>query len=229
MNFQRYAVYYAPQYTPLAQFGADWLGWDAIHGMSADHPDIAGLPRPVAEITAAPRKYGFHATIKPPMRLAEGSSYDRVAQDLEALARKTRPVALAGLELTQLGRFLALTISGDASGLNVVAADVVKTLDRHRAPMTEAELLRRDTPGLTEAQRENLRTWGYPYVLDDYRFHMTLTGKLPKAEASSLAETLKPVLLPLLPQPFIINALCIYGEAEDGQFHHIESFPLGRI
>ena len=31
---------------------------------------------------------------------------------------------------------------------------------------------------VTERQASNLDRWGYPYVFDDFRFHMTLTGPL---------------------------------------------------
>ena len=80
--FTRFAVYYAPEPGPLADFGAAWLGWDATAGSARAHPDIAGLPRPVAEITQTPRKYGFHGTVKPPFRLAPGSTPEALAADL---------------------------------------------------------------------------------------------------------------------------------------------------
>lgn len=228
-QFQRYAVYYAPLYGPLAEFGAAWLGRDAVHGIETPPLHIPDLPHPSSEITKSPRKYGFHATIKPPMRLAEGANYADIAQELEALARKTRPIALAGLELTPLGRFLALTISGDAAPLSEFAGTIVQRLDKYRAPMTAEEFDRRNAAHLTDSQRDNLKAWGYPYVMDQFRFHMTLTDKLPKTEVGQVADCLRPHLIPILPFPFIIDAVSIFGEDSDGLFHHIERFPLGRI
>lgn len=66
MQFRRYGLYYTPRPGALAEFGAAWLGWDPVAGQSMAHPAIDGLPRDISEITASPRKYGLHGTIKPP-------------------------------------------------------------------------------------------------------------------------------------------------------------------
>ena len=74
-DFRRYAIYFAPRpRRALARFGAAWLGWDAEAGADRDGPELAGLPRPRAEIVATPRRYGFHATLKAPFRLARGAT-----------------------------------------------------------------------------------------------------------------------------------------------------------
>ena len=98
---------------------------------------------------------------------------------------------------------------------------------RHRAPLTDDELARRRAANLTPDQEALLLRWGYPYVLDAFRFHITLSGKLPKAEAEATLATLTPHLAPLLDAPFIIDNLCLLGEAQDGMFHLIHRYPLG--
>lgn len=225
-KFKRYAVYYAPQSGALADFAADWLGWDACAGAARAQPEIAGLPRPVSEITATPRKYGFHGTIKPPFRLAGGSDLSAVKADLAALAARLAPVEMAGLHLHALGRFLALTPVGDAGALAALAADVVRGLDAHRAPAPPEELARRRGAGLSAAQEENLIRWGYPYVMDQFRFHLTLTGKLAKGEVDQVAAALAPVLGPILPAPFRVESLCLFGEDADGMFHLLHRYAL---
>ncbi|MCT4373048.1 DUF1045 domain-containing protein, partial [Yangia mangrovi] len=125
-DYSRFAIYYAPQPGPLADFAAAWLGWDPARGLSVPHPALPGLPRAVAEITEAPRKYGFHGTLKPPMRLT--GSAGALHADLGALAARLAPVTLSGLALTRIGSFLALTIEGDATPLARLAAEVVETL-----------------------------------------------------------------------------------------------------
>ena len=225
-RFQRYAVYYAPEPGAFADFAASWLGWDAESGSEVVHPDVNGLPLPVADITATPRKYGFHGTIKPPFRLAEGSSDVGLMADLEALASNLAPVTLDGLELSLLGRFLALTPSGDQRALADLAAKVVEGLDQHRRPASEAELKKRRGAGLSERQDANLMKWGYPYVMEEFRFHLTLSGKLSKPEAQATQDTLAPVLAPLLPRPFSVSELCLFGEASDGRFHLIHRYTL---
>ncbi|WP_353472673.1 DUF1045 domain-containing protein [Salipiger sp. H15] len=223
-DYSRYAIYYAPQPGPLADFAAAWLGWDPARGISVPHPALPGLPRPVSEITESPRKYGFHGTLKPPMRLAGGR--EALQGDLQALAARLAPVTLPGLALSRIGSFLALTIDGDAAPLARLAGEVVAALDAHRAPPSEAELARRRSARLSPAQEANLARWGYPYVMEEFKFHLTLSGKLAFGEAETVAEALRPALAPLLPQPFEIRELCLFGEAEDGRFHLIHRYAL---
>nr|WP_319247786.1 DUF1045 domain-containing protein [uncultured Celeribacter sp.] len=223
-EFKRYAVYYAPQPGPFAEFCAHWLGWDAFEGMPVPHPALDGLPRSLHEITEAPRKYGFHGTLKPPFRLS-GSRADLMA-DLEAFAAAHAPVRLDGLALSQIGGFLALTPTGDVSALEWLASEIVATLDPHRAQPGETELARRRAAGLTPRQDAYLVQWGYPYVMEDFKFHLTLTGKLTEAEAAAVKDALAPHLIPLLPEPFDISDLCLFGEAEDGRFHLLHRYTL---
>ena len=91
-GFARYAIYWAPDPGPLADWAARWLGWDPAGGMDLVHPDLPALPRPVAEITATPRKYGFHGTVKPPFRLAEGTD----AAELDLVRAALPDVPLVG-------------------------------------------------------------------------------------------------------------------------------------
>ena len=225
-GYQRYAIYYAPPPGPLARFGAAWLGWDAAAGRAMPHPRVDGLVRPVDEITAKPRRYGFHATMKPPFRLAAGSSADALHRAAEALARDMAPVSLDGLRLARLGGFLALTPLGDTDALGAVAAQVVEALDPFRAPPTEADLARRRAAGLSPRQETLLARWGYPHVMEEFRFHITLTGPLPPAEAETVRAALVPHLDPLLPRPFAIASLCLFGEDGQGRFHQLRRYPL---
>ncbi len=226
MNFKRYAIYYLPEPGPLADFGAAWLGWDAATGQDMAHPCIDGLPLPVEQITYTPRKYGLHATIKPPFRLAPGTTENALNDALAALCADQPAVTLDGLDLAQLGRFLALRPEGDETALNALAANAVRILDAFRAPLSEAELTRRRAANLSPEQDALLLQWGYPYVMESFRFHITLTGKLPKAQARQTAQVLKPHLAPLLPQPFRITTLSLMGEADDGRFHLIARHEL---
>lgn len=224
--FQRFAIYYAPEDGPLYRFASKWLGWDASAGREIAQPVVEGLPRPIAEITETPRKYGFHATIKPPFRLADGKCAEDLACEVERLARTQPPITLDGLELSQLGRFLALTPIGDQQELMKMADRFVKSLDTYRKQSTENDLIKRRKAGLSDRQLANLHEWGYPYVLQDFRFHMTLTGRMPKAELTKTHKALTPLLAPLLPKPFTLDSLCLFGEAADGRFHLIQRYAL---
>lgn len=225
-QFRRFAIYYAPAPGPLADFCSAWLGWDAARGAPVPHPDIDGLPRPVAEITERPRKYGFHATIKPPFRLAPGVPPGALHEAAAAVARGLPPVTLEGLQISRLGAFLALTPRGDDAQLNMRAASVVEALDAFRAPPTDTETARRRKAGLTPRQDQLLLRWGYPYVMDEFRFHMTLTGPLPRPEAEAVKAALVPHVEPRLSRPYVIETLSLFGEDEDGRFHQLHRYTL---
>jgi putative phosphonate metabolism protein len=225
-NYSRYAAYFAPRPGPLAEFADAWLGWSATDGREVAHPDIPGLPAPVSDLTATPRKYGFHGTLKPPFRIVEGRGRQDLEAAVHALSQTQPPVVMPSLRLARLGGFLALVPEGDTTDLAAFAATVVKELDGFRAPAGEAELARRRAAGLTPAQEAHLRAWGYPYVLSEFKFHLTLTGQLPTDDAERVRAALAPVMEPRLPQPFVVEDLCLFGEAEDGWFHLLHRYAL---
>jgi putative phosphonate metabolism protein len=225
-SYARYAIYWAPDPGAMADWTAGWLGWDPVGGRAVAHPQVPGLPLGVAEITATPRKYGFHGTVKPPFRLAEGTT----ARDLHAaaadLCATLAPVQLEGLALHRIGGFLALTPVGGPQDLSRMAARVVDGLDRFRAPPDAAEIARRNPERLTPRQRGYLERWGYPYVMEEFQFHLTLTGDLPEDQARATEAALAPVLAPMLPRPFRIDSLCLFGQGADGLFRLLHRYGL---
>lgn len=226
MDFQRYAIYYTAPAGPLADFGAAWLGWDVTSGQPVKHPHIHGLDEDISSLTQTPRKYGFHGTIKPPFRLATGTTVEGLASATRTLCNDLDALTLEGLELSQLGRFLALTVTGDATPLAELASKVVRSLDDFRAPPSDVELAKRRQANLSDRQEAYLLQWGYPYVMEEFRFHLTLTGRLKADHAKSLRDNLQPALVNFLPIPFQITDLTLVGEDRQGQFHEIERFDL---
>ncbi len=217
--FRRYAIFHTPPPGRLADFGAAWLGWDAAAGRSASHPAVAGLPRPVAEITATPRRYGFHATMKPPFAVAQGTTPEELGRAFADFCARHGPVATDGLTLTDAGGFVALTPLGDTAALDALAAAVVRDLDAFRAPPAPEALARRRAAGLDPVQERMLQRWGYPYVVEAFRFHMTLSGPVTPAEAEQIRAALGPLLAGLVPAPYPIDALSLLGEDAAGRFH----------
>lgn len=226
MNFSRYALYFTPPPGPLAALGAAWLGWDPVAGRAVAHPAMPGVPAPIAEITREPRRYGLHATMKPPFRLAEGQTANALEAAFARFCAHGAPVVLDGLTVAPLGRFLALVPEGDTSALDALAAATVRTFDPFRAPPTAAELARRRTAGLSPAEEALLVQWGYPYVMEAFRFHITLTGRMPRADIPGLRDMLAEHLRPHLARPFRVDALSLAGEDEKGRFHVIHRHPL---
>lgn len=224
-GYRRYAIYAAPE-GPLWDWASQWLGWDAARGTGVAPPHVEGLPRPLADLTETPRKYGFHATVKPPFRLAEGAGVADLDWAAGALCLRMAPAAAPGLRLARLGGFLALVPDGDDRALNALAARTVEALDAFRAPPSAEEIARRRPERLTPRQRQYLDRWGYPHVMDEFRLHLTLTGDLPEDEAAAVERVLAPRVAPFLPRPFVIDSLCLFGEALDGRFHLLQRYPL---
>ncbi len=226
-DFRRYAVYFAPRPdTALGRFGAAWLGWDAEAGAAVRGPEPEGLPRPRAEIVAAPRRYGFHGTLKAPFRLAEGAEPAALDAALRDLAAEHAPFELA-VALTAIDAFLALTPTAPVPHLDALAAACVMRLDGFRALAQPEEIARRNPEMLVDRQSEYLAAWGYPYVLEQFRFHLTLTGALPPDEQAAVRAALAPLLAPVLAEPVAFEDLCLFGEAADGRFHLIRRRRLG--
>ncbi|MGP6087182.1 DUF1045 domain-containing protein [Antarctobacter jejuensis] len=226
MHFSRYAVYVTLPKGPLSDFGSAWLGWNAATGERPDAPIVPGLPMPAHEITATPRKYGLHGTIKPPFRLADGHSHDELHDAVAAFCAARAPVVLDGLALTRLGSFLALTPVGETDALSALAADSVRDLDPFRAPLTEDEMAKRRKSRLGARQEALLAKWGYPHVMEHFRFHITLSGKLDTARAEQVRAALLPQLEDRLPRPFTIDALTLCGEDQTGYFHELHRYAL---
>jgi len=61
---------------------------------------------------------------------------------------------------------------------NAVAARCVRDLQSLAAQLSASELKRRRQAGLSAQQDAMLLRWGYPFVLDHYRLHFSLTGSL---------------------------------------------------
>ena len=218
----RCAVYFIPpREHPLCAAAASWLGRDPYTGEEVE-AFLAGPGGAEHErLTAAPRRYGFHATIKAPFRLADGRSIGELSQQLAALA-----ASLGGFDLrlviARLGSFFALVPEPPVAALEAVAAGIVADLDYLRAPLSEADRKRRKLDQLSERQREYVETWGYPYVFDEFRFHMTLTGPVASEDQPRVERALishfgaGPILVPF-------DQLAIAVEPHEGAPFHVQS------
>jgi hypothetical protein len=221
-GWRRQAIYFAPPAgSELARFGAGWLGWDAEAGTAVDGPAVPGR----AALVAAPRRYGFHATLKPPFRLADGVDAAGLDAGVAAVATGFARFRIR-LGLGWLAGFLALLPAGEAPEAAALAAACVTGLDRFRAPPDAAELARRGV-GLDAVEAANLARWGYPWVLGRFRFHMTLTGPVPEAGRAAVEADLAPRVAPLVAGPVPVSEICRFGEGADGMFRLIRRYPLG--
>ncbi|MDR3537402.1 MAG: DUF1045 domain-containing protein [Acetobacteraceae bacterium] len=220
----RVAVYFAPRPTdPLFAAGATWLGRDPEADAPAPQPDLPGI----AEVAAEPRLYGFHATLKPPMRLAEGRQWFDVVQAARALAGRIAPFTLPPLAVMDLRGFLALRETVPCSPLQTLADACVAELDPYRAPTSEAEIARRRRAALTAEQDAMLVRWGYPYVFATWFFHMTLTRRLNEAEKAVYLPAAQAHFGRALAVPQRVTDICLFTQEAAGEpFVIAERLPL---
>lgn len=182
MSRPRYAVYHAPApASPLWDLASRIVGRDAVGGERLPFPAAAPCDAPDWEaLTADPRRYGFHATLKAPFELAEGTSEADLLAAARAFAAERRTFVAPDLTVALLGDFVALRPSAPAPAIDRLAADCVVAFEPFRAPFDAAERARRLGPDPSPARIEAVDRWGYPHVFADFRFHMTLTGRLPE-------------------------------------------------
>jgi len=225
----RFAIYAAvnPE-SMLHNLASAWLGRDAARGMGLQRPVLDGIDETSAAAwTAEPGRYGFHATLKPPFQLADGRSSHALDDTLRRFAATRMPVSLGRLEVTALMDFVALRPVAPSGALRVLVDDVVRTFDVFRRRPDEAELQRRRRAGLTPRQEANLIKWGYPYVMDDFRLHFTLSGRLDDAARARAVPILTDYLAPALAEPVMIDALWLFVEPSPGApFRQVARYAL---
>ena len=224
MQFRRHAIYHLPE-GPLGDFGAAWLGWDARRGCAAPAPDLPGLPDDRAALVAQPARYGFHATLKAPFRIAPAHGPEDLLRRAELVCDHLAPFELR-LELSAEAGFLALRPDHQPPALVALEQALVTRLDDLRAPLSSEERDRRGPDRLSDLARQHLDHWGYPWVLGLFRYHLTLSGPVTPAQAQAAAEWLGPCLAPLIAQPMPVRAVALMGEDEAGRFHCLAEIPL---
>jgi putative phosphonate metabolism protein len=225
----RVAIYFTPpQDDPLTRTAAAWLGRDAFTGEAFAQSEIADIPvGEIAELTAFPRRYGFHATIKPPARLAEDAQLEDVQAALADDCRARIPITTPPLQIQQLGAFFALTFAEPSAQVSDFAAEIVRGFDRFRAPPTGEDLDRLSRDSLTKSQRRNLEEWGYPYLFNDFLYHMTLTGPVPEHRRAVMEQALAARFAPFIGRPIVINALSLFVEHDPpGPFRVFSTAPM---
>lgn len=214
----RYALYFTPAKThALTQTAASWLGRDAFTATTFSLEGQGALdPATHDALTVDPRRYGFHATLKAPFELAEGLSEQELLDALEVFCRSTEAFDIPVVQLGRLGAFFALVPDGHTPALADFAGSVVRTFEPFRAPLSEADIARRKPDSLSDKQRYNLINFGYPYVFDEFRFHMTLTGPVPDPKAQGMAAAIDHVFRAFIGQPLSIDGLALFVERDRG-------------
>lgn len=229
----RHAIYYAPaEGSPWWRFGAAWLGRDPASGAAVAQPALEAVaPEDFRALTAAPRRYGFHATVKAPFALRAGATREALAAALERFCATRAGLALPPLEVARVDDFLALVPAARESRVNDLAAECVRDFEPFRARPDAAELARHRGRGLSPRQDRYLEEFGYPFVLAEYRFHLTLTGSLdgsPPQLVAAVRAAAERAVAALAGEPLRLDALALFEQPERAApFRLVARFPLG--
>jgi putative phosphonate metabolism protein len=229
--FPRYAIYYAPPAgTALDGFGATLLGYSAWTGADLAVPEqVTNTVRDWREVTSDPRKYGFHATLKAPFALATGRSENDLLAACIAFAATPRPIPIIRPVVGAISGFIAVVPMEPPNELYRLASDCVTDFDGFRAPLAEDDRARRNPAGLTPRQCGYLDRWGYPYVLDEFRFHMTLTGRLGTERRAPILAMLRSRFAEIHLDRLAIDSIALFRQDDAGsRFRIIGHWPLCR-
>jgi putative phosphonate metabolism protein len=226
----RYALYFAPGFdAELHRLANDWLGRDAKTGAALAQPEVEGFSvEDFSALTDEPRRYGFHATLKAPFELAEGRTESELVAAFLEFAQTRPAFTLPKVVLGQLGSFFALVPQERNETLQDLAIACVEQFEPFRAPLSETDFLRRKPEKLTPTERYNLETWGYPYVFEQFQFHMTLTGQVLEELRPAMQKAAQSHFSGILDRPLSIDHLALFAEEERGAPFKIHTIvPLG--
>ena len=228
---ERFALYYAPPTdSPLWQRAAQWLGRDPADP-SLIPPDVPGIETGHRlRISESARRYGFHATIKAPMAIAPGKSQRDLETALAAFAATTGWAPIGRLKLAFIDGFLALIPERQGAEMEALAARVVRQFEPYRAPLADADREKRILQGrLSARQIELLDAYGYPYVMDQFGFHMTLTDRLPPDGRKAVLAAAEGWFADAITSPLQFDRIVLYREPSPGvAFARVADFPLAQ-
>lgn len=226
---ERFAVYFAPAEDSLLWHRASvWLGRDATSGEMLPQAVPEGFTAPrFADLTESARRYGFHGTLRSPFRLASNCSRETLETAIAGFAKTTAPLALGPAEVRNLSGFLAIMPVEQSPDLTAFAANCVAALETCRAPLTDTERARRLPERLSARQVELLDQYGYPYVMEEYRFHMTLTDRLDEGDRAAILPAAQAYFAEALAAPLTIDRVVLFYEPEPGMpFFRLTEVPL---
>jgi putative phosphonate metabolism protein len=228
-GFPRYAIYYVS--TPgsdLDRFGAQLLGYEAFSGADLPFPEgITQMAPDWRDLTRDPRKYGFHATLKAPLSLAPGKTEAELIATCGAFAGTARKIPVITPVVDSISGFIAVVPAQRSAELERLAADCTRAFDSFRAPLTPEDRARRNPAALTPRQRDHLDRFGYPYVMEDFRFHMTLTGRLEAKRREPVLAMLRDRFSKIDLKILAIDRIAVFRqETADSRFRVLQHWKL---
>ena len=230
----RYAIYFVPAAaTELFRFGSAVLGYDCYTGASIERPAaLTAEPEMWDSLTVEPRRYGFpcHAesAVSPVAGVARKPQLVSAVHSFAGLDHAI-PSLLPAVQM--LSGFAAIVPASASPAINELAGRCTTIFDAFRAPMTAQERARRLASGLNQGQIANLDRWGYPYLFADFRFHMSLTGRVDVGWRDDVLATLQKVYSRACKEHALaIERISLMRQNDDGSpFRVIEQATLRAV
>jgi hypothetical protein len=230
-NYKRYAIYYVPsENSELDLFGKCWLGWDPYKGVETTKSDLSKLPsfKKFSSLVLTPKQYGFHGTIKAPFKLKNEYTYNDLENKVREISKQIHSFYFDQLIIKKLGNFIGLIPTNNLK-VNAVSNKFVEELDYLRDELSESEIKKRKPHKLTSNQKQMLFKWGYPYVFDEFKFHLTLTSKLNVVEIDDVLRSLQNILKQVNLNKISFNNICIFGQKSDEKFYFVQRFNFNNL
>ena len=234
-KYSRYAIYYAPpKESSLEEFGRYWFGWDPLNAKLINNKQrinylngfgIKNLKNIDKNVLIA-KKYGFHGTLIPPFKLNKNYSTNLLFKKTEDIAKKFKKFKFYKFKLKKMNNFYAFVQNKKNNNINKLSNRLVRELFKFRSPLTKKEIDRRNPSKLSKLQLNILYKWGYPYLMSEFNFHMTLasevTGNKLYLELKKI-ERNKEIILNEINN---FDKIYIFGENQKGMFENLENFSL---
>jgi hypothetical protein len=150
-----------------------------------------------------------------------------LVEAMAAFCACRRRLVTGKLQLHRFPRFLALVPESETAELDWLADSCVTYFDHFRSPITPEDRARRGD--MTSAEAALFEQFGYNFIFNNFKFHITLAGPLDEPELDALQPALATAVAPLCEKPFAVEDLCLFGDPGEGApFQLVERFSLMR-
>ena len=234
-NYKRVAIYFLPKKnSSLENFGKNLLGRDINkkRKISLTRRQKYFINRgftyfdELKDYCEQPAKYGFHATLKAPFRLKRNVKTKNFYDVISHIAAQHSRFKIKGLKIVYSKKFTFITSRKPNKLLINLENDLVKHLDTFRAELNKTEIKKRIPDSLTFKQNKYLKEWGYPFVFDQFKFHMTLMNQNNNKLSNKQKLELEKLIYKISNNVIEFNEISLLGENKNGHFEEIKRFKL---
>jgi hypothetical protein len=172
----------------------------------------------------------MHGTLKPSFELSPHTTEQELLTVATLVCRGLAPLKLPALELGEIANIVSLVLEASSVELENFATYCVRAFDGYRRALTpdQEEVFRKNR--LTVHQEQMLEHWGYPYVNEEFDFHISLTDPIPdERERHRVKDVLEGIAAPVLRKPLIMRELAVFKQnGTQESMSVIARIPFGR-